>query len=71
MYLLKTFVVRMYDFEDELDILVNDFIKENNVVDFHVVSEWIDNDGYYKYFIIKYITEDNYIKSLERRINND
>lgn len=71
MYLLKTFVVRMYDFEDELDILVNDFIKENNVVDFHVVSEWIDNDGYYKYFIIKYITEDNYIKSLERRRTND
>lgn len=56
----------MYDFEEELDILVNDFIKENNVVDFHVVSEWIDNDGYYKYFIIKYIAEDNYVKSLER-----
>lgn len=67
MYLLKTFVVRMYDFEEELDILVNDFIKENNVVDFHVVSEWIEDDGHYKYFIIKYITEDNYIKSLERR----
>lgn len=43
MYLLKTFAIRMYDFEDELDILVNDFIKENNVVDFHVVSEWIHN----------------------------
>lgn len=71
MYLLKTFAVRMYDFEDELDNLVNDFIKENNVVDFHVVSEWIDNDGYYKYFIMKYITEDNYIKSLERRRTDD
>lgn len=67
MYLLKTFTIRMYDFEEELDNLVNDFIKENNVVDFHVVSECIDNDGYYKYFIIKYVTEDNYIKSLERR----
>lgn len=71
MYLLKTFTIRMYDFEDELDILVNDFIKENDVVDFHVVSEWIDNDGYYKHFIIKYITEDNYIKSLERVKKND
>lgn len=46
----------MYNFEDELDILVNDFIKENNVVDFHAVSEWIDNDGYYKYFILQKIT---------------
>ena len=71
MYLLKTFAVRMYDFEEELDILVNDFIKENNVVDFHVVSEWIDDDRYYKYFIIKYITEDNYIKSLECARKND
>lgn len=27
MYLLKTFTIRMYDFEEELDILVNDFIR--------------------------------------------